>query len=501
MTTAGSPTHAPVRVRFAPSPTGYLHIGGARTAIYNWLFARRHGGTFILRIEDTDAERSTQDSIRGIIDGLTWLGIDWDVGPDFQSRHIAEHRAAAERLLASGHAYRCFCTKEELDAKREAARAAKRPFKYDGTCRNLPPEEVERRVAAGWPSVIRFRVPEGEGAVRFDDVVYGPIERAWADIEDFVIVRSNGTPLYLLSNAVDDIRDGITHVIRGQDGLANTPRQILIYQALGAPLPVFAHMPLTLDLQKRKISKRTHGEVVAVQFYRERGFLPWALVNFLVLLGWHVSGDQEIFSREELLEAFSLEGIGRANSIFNYRPGDPKFFTDPKALSINAHYLRTLPVEEIAPHVKAELEAAGIWDPAWEGERREWFLATVDLIRSRYHTLKDFVELGRAYFSDDFPVDEKALRKNVLKHEALREWLPELADRLAGVSPWTPEATEAAVRAFAEEKGIKAGVVINGIRTAVTGQAVGPGLFDVLAAVGQERTVARLRRVPALYGG
>ncbi len=495
----GKTGNTDIRVRFAPSPTGYLHIGGARTAIYNWLFARKHGGKFILRIEDTDVERSTQESIQGIIDGLTWLGLDWDEGPYFQSEHAEEHKAAAQRLLETGHAYKCFCTKEELDRKREDAKKAKRPFQYDRTCRNLTPEEIAEKEAKGLPYVIRFKVPEEEGSVFFKDVVYGPMEKRYKDIEDFVIVRSNGAPLYLLCNAVDDIRDRISHVIRGQDGLANTPRQILIYEALGARLPVFAHMPLTLDLQKRKISKRTHGEVVSVQFYRERGFLPWALVNFLVLLGWHTSDDREIFTKEELIEAFSLEGIGKANSIFNYRPGDKKFFTDPKALSINAHYLRTLPIEEIARYVKEDFEREGIWDPVFEGEKREWFLETLDLIRTRFHTLKDFAALGRAYFSDDFPYDQKALKKNILKHPDLKEWLPQLAGRLETLDEWTLESTENAVRAFAEELEVKAGIIINGIRTAVTGQAVGPGLFDVLVAIGQERVVERLKKVPELY--
>jgi glutamyl-tRNA synthetase len=488
-----------VRVRFAPSPTGYLHIGGARTAIYNWLFAKKHGGTLILRIEDTDVERSTTDSIQGIIDGLNWLGIDWDEGPYFQSKYIEEHKKAAMRLVETGHAYKCFCTKEELDLKRKAALAAKQSVQYDRTCRRLTPEAIAAKEAQRLPYVIRFKVPEQQGSVCVNDAVYGLLEKQYQDIEDFVIVRSDGSPLYLLSNAVDDIRDGITHVIRGQDGLANTPRQILIYEALRARPPVFAHMPLTLDLKKRKISKRTHGELVSVQFYRDHGFLPWALVNYLVLLGWHTPDDREIFSREELIEAFSLDGIGRANSIFNYTPGDPKFFTDPKALSINSHFLRTLPIEEIAESVKGEFITAGIWDPAYDGTKRQWFLSTLDLIRSRFHTLKDFAELGRAYFSEDFSVDPKAFKKNVLKHEELKDWLPQLANRMEGLQPWTLESTEQVVRAFAEELGVKAGIIINAIRTVVTGQLAGPGIFDVLKAIRKDRVVKRLRGVPELF--
>ncbi|MBU0909754.1 MAG: glutamate--tRNA ligase, partial [Proteobacteria bacterium] len=295
-----------VRVRFPPSPTGYLHIGGARTAILNWLYARKHHGKFILRIEDTDAERSTKESIEGILDGLTWLGIDWDEGPYFQTDFTGDHIAAAEKMVANGDAYRCFCTKEELEVKREATLAAKQAVKYDGTCRHLTPDEIAVKQAQGLPSVIRFKVPDKDGIVAYEDKVLGRIERRFVDIEDFVIVRSNGKPLYLLCNVVDDIRDRITHVIRGQDHLTNTIRQVLLYEALKATIPVFAHMPLTLDLNKAKISKRSHGEIVAVQFYRAKGFIPWALVNFLVLLGWSPGDDREIFTREELIEAFTL---------------------------------------------------------------------------------------------------------------------------------------------------------------------------------------------------
>ncbi|RLB77914.1 MAG: glutamate--tRNA ligase [Deltaproteobacteria bacterium] len=488
-----------VIVRFAPSPTGYLHIGGARTAIFNWLFARKTGGKFILRIEDTDAERSTEESIKAIIDGLTWLGITWDEGPYFQSQFIKEHQEAAEILLKKGLAYKCFCTKEELEQKRKEAMKKKTSLLYDGTCRNLTPEQVAAKEAAGKPFVIRLKVPRDEGSVRFNDIVYGAIEKRHGDIEDFVIVRSNGQPLYVLSNTVDDIRDGITHVIRGQDGLANTPKQILIYQALGADIPRFAHMPLTLDPKRAKISKRKHGEIVSVQFYREKGFLPWALVNFLALLGWSTPDSRQIFSKEELIEAFSLEGINRANSIFDIRANDPKFFTDPKALSINAHYIRNMPLEELFPYVKEQLEKSGIWDPAYEDGKRQWFMETVDLIRARFHVLTDFVTLGRCYFSDEYEMDQKALKKNILKHPELKSWLPALADRLERLNDFTVENVEKVIRDMAQDLQVKAGVLINGIRTAVTGQAVGPGLFDVLVAIGRDRVIKRLRRVPELF--
>ena len=488
-----------VRVRFPPSPTGYLHIGGARTALLNWLWAKKNNGKLILRIEDTDAERSTEDSIAGIIDGMTWLGLDWDEGPYFQTDFSDDHKKAAEQLLASGHAYKCFCSKETLDQKREAAMAAKQDVRYDGTCRNLSPEEIAEKEADGIPSVIRFKVDRLDGKVAYKDEVLGSIERAYNDIEDFVIVRSNGKPLYLLCNVVDDIRDRISHIIRGQDHMSNTTRQVLLYKALDAPVPVFAHMPLTLDLQKRKISKRTHGEVVSVQWYREMGFIPWALVNFLVLLGWNPGTDQEIFSKEELIQAFSLERINKSNSIFNYRKGDPKFFTDPKAISINAHYLRTMPIEEIAGMIKDDFKKEGIWDDAYDGEKKQWFLSTLDLIRSRFHTLKDFARLGRAYFADDFEFDPKALKKNVLKRPELKELLPALAVELEPVEPWDLETTEDAVRKFAETRQLKAGIVINGVRTVLTGQLKGPGIFDVMVAIGKKRVISRLKNTPKLF--
>jgi glutamyl-tRNA synthetase len=487
-----------VIVRFAPSPTGYLHIGGARTAIFNWLFAQKTGGKLILRIEDTDAQRSTEESIQGIVDGLKWLGITWDEGPYFQSQYIKEHQAAAKKLLDSGHAYKCFCSKEELENKRTIALKQKKDVKYDGTCRRLTRTEVAMKEDKGLPYTLRMKVPDVEGSVSFEDVVYGKIDHKYQDVEDFVIVRSNGQPLYLLSNAVDDIRDRVTHIIRGQDGLSNTHRQILIYQALGAPVPQFAHMSLTLDPKKAKISKRKHGELVAVHFYKEHGFLPWAFVNFLVLLGWATPESREIFSKNELIEAFSLQGINRANSIFNVNKNDPKYFTDPKAISINAHYLRTMPVDEIEPYVRAELEKAGIWDPAYENTQHQWFLDTIELIRSRFHVTTDFVTRGRAYFSDDFSIEERALKKNIVKHPQLKKWLPMLADRLEGIKNFTDTEAENVIRKMADTLDIKPGILINGIRTVVTGQLAGPGLFDILITIGQRRVVNRLRNTPAL---
>ncbi len=489
-----------VRVRFPPSPTGYLHIGGARTALYNWLFAKKHHGKLILRIEDTDVERSTQESIDGIIEGLEWLGITWDEGPYFQTEFADEHVARAQQLIAEGHAYKCFCSKEELDRKRDVAQEAKQEYGYDGSCRRLSAAEVADKEASGQPSIVRFKVErEAGGEVSFDDKVLGRVSRSVNDIEDFVIVRSNGKPLYLLCNVVDDIRDRISHVIRGQDHLGNTSKQILIYRALGVPVPEFAHMPLTLDLNKAKISKRSHGEIVAVQFYKQRGFIPWALANFLLLLGWSGGDDREFYSREELIQAFTLERINKSNSIFNYRKDDPKFFTDPKAISINEHYLRTMPIDEIAALVEADFKIQGLWDEAYGTTRREWFLSTLTLIRDRFHTITDFTVMGRAYFADDFAFEEAAIRKNVLKYPELKDWMPALADRFEALPDFSLEAVEGLLRLMADELGVKPGVLINGARAVVTGRLAGPSMFEVLVAIGRDRVVARLRTVGELF--
>jgi len=487
------------RLRFPPSPTGYLHIGGARTALYNWLYARKTGGKLILRIEDTDAERSTKESIQGILDGLKWLGIDWDEGPYFQTEFSDDHIKAAEKLLAQGYAYKCFCTKEDLDRKREAAQAAKQNFGYDSTCRNLTDEQVAANEAAGLPFVIRFKVPRRDEMLGYDDKVLGRIQCHYREVEDFVIVRSNGKPLYLLCNVVDDIRDRITHIIRGQDHMTNTVRQVLLYEALGAPIPVFAHMPLTMDTKKAKISKRSHGEIVAVHFYREHGFIPWAFCNFLVLLGWAPGDDKEIFSQEELIQAFSLERINKSNSVFNYRKNDPKFFTDPKAIAINEHYLRTMDIEVIGELVKEDFIKEGLWDERYDNDKKEWYLQTLELIRHRFQTIKDFATRGRAYFADEFVIEQKPLKKNILKTPALKEWLPLLADRYEQLEAFTLETSEQTARELALELEVKPGIIINAMRTVVTGQLAGPSMFDILMAIGRDRVIERLRNVGKLY--
>ena len=489
-----------VRVRFAPSPTGYLHIGAARSALFNWLFARKSGGKFLLRIEDTDLQRSTEESTRSIIEGLEWLGLDYDEDLVFQSNNAPAHRAAANRLLEEGKAYRDFTPKEEREDKvvkqeigeRARAQSLEGIDQRSNPYRDLPKEESDRRAAAGEPFAVRLKVP-AEGQTKFDDIVYGPQERSHSEIEDLVLLRSDGHPLYNLSVVIDDIAMAITHVIRGQDHLTNTHKQILLYEALGAEVPRFAHLPLILAPNKGKLSKRKHGEVVSLTTYRDRGFVPAAFRNFLALLGWAPPDGKEILSKEELVQAFSLEGIGRANAIFNFQENDPRRWTDDKALWMNAEYIRTMPLEELVPMVKAELRANKLWREEYDDDDRDWLLKTIDLIRQRYFTLKDFSEQGRAYFSDDFDFDETAVNKNLRKEPRLRELLNGLADKLEPVEPFNVETAEAALRAFADEAGVKAGLLINGSRTMLTGQAVGPSMFEIFDVIGRDASVQRLR--------
>jgi glutamyl-tRNA synthetase len=488
------------RVRFAPSPTGYLHIGAARSALFNWLYARKVGGRFLLRIEDTDLQRSTDESTQSIIEGLEWLGLDYDEEKVFQSDNADKHRAAARKLVEEGKAYRDFTPKEQRAdanvkqdiADRARAHAAEGIDHRSNPFRGLPKDESDRRAAAGEPFAIRLKIAR-EGASHFADIVYGEQDRAYSEIEDLVLLRSDGHPLYNLSVVLDDIEMGITHVIRGQDHLTNTHKQILIYQALGAPVPQFAHLPLILAPNKAKLSKRKHGEVVSLTTYRDRGFVPAAFRNFLALLGWSPPEAKEILSKEELIEAFSLEAIGRANAVFNFHENDPRHWTDDKALWMNAEYIRTMPLAELLPMVEEELRAAKLWREEYDDDEREWFARTVDLIRQRFFTLKDFSSQGRAYFSEDFDLEEAAVRKNVLKEPKLRELLPRLADRLDQVESFTAANVEAALRAFAEESQQKAGLFINASRTMLTGQAVGPSMFDVFEIMGRERSVMRLR--------
>ena len=465
------------RVRFAPSPTGYLHVGGARTALFNWLFARHFGGILILRIEDTDFERSSEEMVEGILVGMRWLGIDWDEGPFYQSQRLDLYRETAGKLLASGHAYYCFCTKEELEQRRAEAAAAGRPLMYDRRCRLIDPVVATERKAAGEAAAIRFAAPEG-GATSFDDAVFGRVEFSNAEIEDFVLLRSDGVPTYHLSVVADDIDMRLTHIIRGADHISNTPKQVLQYQALGAPLPVFAHVPLILGPDKTRLSKR-HGATSVIS-YKEMGIVPEAFRNLLALLGWSAGAaykDREIFSSDELVQLFALDGISKSNAVFDH----------DKLAWFNTEYIRAYPAEKLLPLVEEEWAKAG-FTPT---RPREEILAAIDLLKPRARNLKDFATLFRAYFGDDFEYDPAAVTK-FLNDGSVRSLLAELSHRYAAETDFTEATTEATLRAFVEAKGIKAGALINGSRVALTGQAVAPSLFAVMANLGKERVVQRL---------
>ncbi|MFQ5664129.1 MAG: glutamate--tRNA ligase [Terriglobia bacterium] len=479
---------ADVRVRFAPSPTGYLHVGGARTALFNWLFARQQGGVFILRIEDTDLDRSRPELVDAVLDGLRWLGLDWDEGPYFQSQHLASYPGLAERLLPAGHAYPCFCTPEELAERRRAAESSGKPWKYDGRCRRLPAAEVAARRHLS--PALRFRVPE-TGQTSFDDVVYGRVSVAHDEIEDFVLLRSDGLPTYHLGVVADDLDMRISHVIRGADHLSNTPKQILLYQALGASPPVFAHLPLILGPDRTRLSKR-HG-ATSVTSYRDAGFLPEAFRNFLALLGWSPGDDTELMLTEELIQRFRLEQVSRTNAVFDRT----------KLEWFNGEYLRNQPLEKILPHVEAELRRSGLWQEEWSGAGREWFARGVDLLRPRARLLTDFSTWARAFFSDEFDYVPDAVKK-FLQDERLGELLPKLQDELAAIKDWSHDEIEKAVRGAAARAGVKAALLINAARVALTGQAVAPPLFASMELLGQQKVVTRLQRLvdslPTLSG-
>lgn len=483
-----------IRVRFAPSPTGYLHIGGGRTALFNWLYVKKYGGTFILRIEDTDKERSTDDNTKSILEGLKWLGLDWDEGPFLQSDGVERHKQVAAELLAAGKAYRSFATAAEMEAQRKQADAEKRPWQRDMPSRLLSKEESDARAAKGEPFTLRFLVPEGDGATVFEDGVYGTQERKHKDTEDFALLRPDGSPLYNFVVVCDDIHMVISHVIRGQDHLSNTHKQILIYEALGKKPPEFAHLPLINAPDRAKLSKRKHGEVVSVTTYRDKGFIPEAFRNFLALIGWSSGTDKEFFTTSELIEAFTLAGVSRGNAIVNFSESDPRQWTDRKALHLNSEHMNRMPIDSLLPMVEAELKGAGLWDESWaEGwNRRDWFRKAVDLLRPRFITLKDFSGMGRAFFDKTFDVDPVAVQKNVDKDPGVRQWLVELAGRFKSIPDFNKETAEVELRKLADELGIKAGLLINGSRTVVSGVSVGPPLFDLLECLGQDTVVARL---------
>ncbi len=472
MTTSNS-----VRVRFAPSPTGYLHVGGARTALFNWLYARKMGGAFILRIEDTDFERSTTEMVEGILQGMKWLGMDWDEGPFFQSQRLGIYRDTAKRLAESGNAYYCFCTKEQLEQGRATAQAEGRPPKYPGVCRKVSAVESARRREAGEPAALRFKVPEG-GSTTIPDAVFGAVEFANNEIEDFVLLRSDGIPTYHLSVVTDDLDMGITHIIRGADHLSNTPKQILQYQALGEKPPIFAHVPLILGPDKTRLSKR-HG-ATSVMAYRQEGIVPEAFRNFLALLGWTPSdAAKEILMDDELIAAFNLENISHSDAVFDRAKLD----------WFNTEYIRKYPAAKLLPMVREEWTGAGL-QPKCVDE--SWLLSTIDLLKPRARSLKDFAGVFRAYFTDDYQADPAAVGK-FLKDGPVRTMLAELGERYSAAPEFTEQSTEGVLRAFATEKNVKAGVLINGSRVALTGQSVAPSLFSVMVALGKEITVKRLK--------
>jgi glutamyl-tRNA synthetase len=472
------------RLRFAPSPTGYLHVGGARTALFNWLYARKFDGEFLLRIEDTDKARSTEESTRAIFEGLQWLGLNWDNGVVHQGANLVRHQADARKLLEIGAAYRCFCTPAELEQRRREAEARKEAFKYDRRCDRLSPEEIDRRVSAGMPYVIRFRVPDG--TTEWDDMVHERIAFPNKDIEDFVILRSDATPIYNLAVVSDDIAMGITIVMRGDDHISNTPKQILLYRALGAPLPTFAHLPMIHGLDGKKLSKR-HG-ATAVGDYQHYGLLPGAMLNFLALLGWSPGGDREIMTVPEMIDLFSVEGLQKKAAIF-----------DPKKLEwMNGQHLSMIPLEELEPRVTPAIVTARLATEEELVERREWYLRLLDLLRVRSRTIDDIVRQAGPYFLEDIEYDPAAVEKNWKDRAEASALLRVTREALAAVSEWKPEALEASLRSLAESRGITAGKVFQPLRVALTGLTVSPGIFEMLVQMGRELSIKRIDKALAV---
>lgn len=463
-----------VRTRFAPSPTGYLHIGGARTALFNFLYARHHGGTFVLRIEDTDRERSTPEMTAAIVDSLRWLGLEWDEGPFFQSERGALYREHAEKLLATGHAYRCTCTPADLEQQRAAAQAEGRRPMYDRRCRdrNLP--------AGDTPFTIRLKAPlVGETLV--NDALRGVVTFQNAEIDDLILVRSDGSPTYNFCVVVDDALMGITHNIRGDDHLANTPKQVLLYQALGFTPPLFAHVPLILGLDRTRLSKR-HG-ATAVLAYRDEGYLPDALNNYLARLGWS-AGDQEIFTRAELIEKFSLEHVGSSAGVFN-----------PEKLEwVNAQHLKMTPAATVAELLKPFIAARGWTVPGDDA----WLARMAATLQERAKTLVDLLDQAAYYFSDGVTIDPAAAAKHLAKASPVA--LRDLREALAAIPEWSAAAIESAFQAVLGRHGIGLGKLAQPVRVALTGGTVSPGIYELAEVLGRERTLARLDAALPLVG-
>jgi glutamyl-tRNA synthetase len=468
-----------VRVRMAPSPSGFLHVGTARTTIYNWLFARHHKGKFILRIEDTDPSRSSQEMIDAILDSIKWLGLDWDEGPYYQSQRTEIYQKYAQKLLDTKKAYYCFCPPQELDEKRKKAQALKIDWKYDRTCLKLSDAEKEEKIKKGIPKAIRLLVPEG--ATLFSDLVYKELKKENKELDDLIILRSDGTPTYNFACVVDDVDMKISHVIRGNDHLANTFKQVLIYNALGLTPPKFAHIPLILGKDKAKISKR-HG-AVSVMEYKEQGFLRDAFVNFLALLGWSPKDDREILSTDQMIELFTLEAVNPSNPIF-----------DPEKLEwMNGEYIRACDNNKLLDLVIPFLIKENLISEDEAKGRRDWFLRFTPLFKERCKTLKEFAEKGKYVFKFDYQYEPKAEKKHFNSSE-VAERLNAFVDRLLKLDDFKKETIEDALRNLTQEMQLKPAALIHTVRLAATGTSGGPPLFDLLEVLGKEEVIKRLKK-------
>lgn len=474
-------SNSQIRVRFAPSPTGYLHVGGARTALFNWLFARHNHGVFILRIEDTDRERSSAAMTDAILEGMTWLGLNWDEGPIHQADGFERHRADVTRLVEKGSAYRCFCTVEELERKRAEAKDA---YRYDRTCTYIPADESERKAAAGEPHTVRFRVPDG--ITTWEDAVYGQIEVANADIDDFIILRTDGTPIYNLAVVSDDIDMRITHVIRGDDHVSNTPRQILIYEGLDSPIPTFAHVPMILGSDGKRLSKR-HG-ATAVGEYETSGILPEAMVNFLALLGWSPGEDREIMSISEMISLFSLDRINRKSAIFDKQ----------KLEWMNAQYIARLDPGQLYESVAASLESEGVARRAELDDQRAAVLHLIELLKPRSRYFGDIAAQAAAYFREPVAYDADAVAKHWKNPVEAGERLQAVREALDSAANWDAHSLEASIRALAERSGVALGKLIHPLRVGLLGVQNSPGIFEVLEVLGKARTHTRIDRAIAV---
>ena len=462
----------PVRVRFAPSPTGHLHIGGVRTALFNWLFARHEKGVFILRIEDTDRERSTPEAIQAILDGLKWVGLDWDEGPIYQSARLTLYKEHAERLMAEGKAYFCYCTEEELEARRTAALARKELPKYDGRCRRR-----SGPVPSGISPAVRFMAPQ-TGQTTVDDLIKGQVTFDNAQLDDLIILRSNGLPTYNFGAVVDDVVMRITHVIRGDDHLNNTPRQILLYRALGYDPPQFGHLPMILGPDKVKLSKR-HGATSVLE-YQEAGYLPEALVNYLVRLGWSY-GDQEVFAVPEMIEKFTLDRINKAPAAF-----DPE-----KLLWLNSHYLKHTDGKRVADLLVPFLRRQGLLAAHGQPDQT-WLERLVKAFRERSRTLLEMAQHAAPYCQDSIAVNSEAATKFLTV--ALKPAFTKLITALDQVPSFEHDELERAFKSVIAETGLSMGKLAQPVRVALTGNTASPGIFEVMMLLGRQRTVARLKK-------